>query len=102
MSVSTDKAILIIKTNGDAFWGYLYTPNSNAPSEIVVPANSVYCLFTKPSGFTGASLAVAFISPINSEPVLLINGADDMYQNSGPTYLNYYKFDIRPYFLESN
>lgn len=98
LDVATTKAVFIVRLNDDAFWGFFYTPNSTAPTQIIVPANSLYCIFTKPSSFTGASLAIALESSVFSDPVMLINGADDMYQNSGPTYLNYYRFDIRPYF----
>lgn len=100
VNVATTQAIFIIRINDDAFWGFCYAPSSSSPTSISVPAGSAYVLFTKPESFTGYNIGIALESSLFPDPALLINGVDDLFSNygTGPTYLSYYKFDIRPYF----
>lgn len=101
VSVASTQALVVLKVTGDSFSGFCFTPREDATYGVYQGA--VYCLFTKPSGFTVNGMGIAFKSPIFTDPVLFMNGVDVLPDYpSNATAMNYYKFDIRPYFLESN
>lgn len=84
VTVNIGQALIVIRPQEDAFWGFLYTPSySGATQTVKVPANSVYSLFSIPSSFTNATFAVAFESLVFPEPVLVMQGVDNI-QSTNP------------------
>lgn len=98
VELTSAQAIFVVRLVDGGFWGYLYTPRDSSILSIEVPANSAYVLFTKPSSFTGTGLSIALTSSLFPEPVLVINGAENMGNQGGNTYLSFYRFDLSSYF----
>lgn len=99
MQVASTQALVVIRVNDDGFFGFCYTPSED--SQYSIYQGCVYCLFTKPSSFTGSGMGIAFKSPVFNDPVLFINGVDSLTQYaSNAMAMAYYKFDIRPYFSQ--
>lgn len=100
VSMTSAQALLIISIYNDSFWGFFYTPTADSALAVFVPSNTAYCLFTKPSSFTSSNLAIALESSEFPDPVLIINGAEEIIYNNARSYMNFYKFDITPYFSQ--
>lgn len=101
VTVASTQALFIIRVNDDGFWGFLYTPRED--SSFGVYQGSAYCLFTKPTNFTTLGMGIVGYSPVFSDPVFFINGIDALAAGgTNAATMSYFKFDIRPYFSQSN